>query len=510
MKQATAIAVLVLIFLSTAVPLVLWIHEDTAPPAWDQSWHAMISGDMYRQLTWRSVASTEMLEERYPIFNLKRGMYPPFVYAATVPSYTLFGMGYDAALLTNLLFLAILIGSAFLIGRSLHSDEAGLIIAFILGSAPGLIALTREYLLDFPLVAMVALGYAMLLMSDSFEDRRYALLFGIAFGLGMLTKWTYAVYIIIPTAYAAVVFLRRHLGRKTDYPAFWNLAMPLVVIIGLMLLWYTPSHLKEVVPILSFYSGTGGLEGYPSSATLAGWTHYGSVIISDYSFLFFLLFIAGIMHFILTDRRNSVLWTALCQILVAYIFFSSVSVKDPRYIMPVMVFLAVFSGIWIIRLRWKKTRLALIAVVVILGCMLSGATQHPSISTRYSAGGVPLLDLAGRYPHQGTIDFPSILRSIQQSSGGIPSTVCIIAESASLNDVNIPYFAIMGDYPIRFMLGNGCNPKAFDFSVVGPIEESWRSDTIKRSRTMLNLNLDSFREVYTSADGSIIVYKRAG
>src|SRR5262245_64327135 len=50
---------------------------------------------------------------------------------------------------------------------------------------------------------MVALSIRSLIHTNEFSDRKRAVIFGIICGLGMLTKWTFAFFVILPALWFA-------------------------------------------------------------------------------------------------------------------------------------------------------------------------------------------------------------------------------------------------------------------------------------------------------------------
>ena len=331
--------IILIIFLFQAIQLVSWINKDSSNPAWDQSWHAMVSANKYMQLFEKTNLTTKQVEEIYPIFRFANNYYPPFYHISTVPFYIVFGNNYDSALLTNLFFLFILIVSSFFIGKKLYNVKAGLIISFIISTIPIHSLLMRDYLIDFSLSAMVALGFVLLLYTENFENIKYSILFGLAFGLGVLTKWSYPIYIFIPFCYSLYVFFRKNFYEKKNYTKVKNIVYPLILAIIIALRWYTFSRIKILIPTILMYSKIGPVEGDPSFLSISGLTYYFNIIINDYSFFYFIIFVISIIILIKNFKENKTKTMLLLQIIFIYIFFTFLSNKDARYILPIYIFL---------------------------------------------------------------------------------------------------------------------------------------------------------------------------
>lgn len=129
---------------------------------------------------------------------------PPLPWLPAVLLYRLFGVSTDVALMSNSFYIAILLFSVYGIGKRLHSPGVGLLSAFLVSTYPLLFNLSRTLYPDLPLTAMVALNLYFLLRADRFRDRLNSLLFGLTFGLGLLTKWQFLAFVAGPVAYVVV------------------------------------------------------------------------------------------------------------------------------------------------------------------------------------------------------------------------------------------------------------------------------------------------------------------
>ena len=67
---------------------------------------------------------------------------------------------------------------------------------------------------------------------------------------------------------------------------------------------------------------------------------------------------------------------------------------------------------------------------------------------------------------------------------------------------NLPYYSLKGNYPVRYMV-SGCNPLEFDYTILGPIVESWRSSIFEQSKTILEENINNFEAIYFFKGGAV-------
>ncbi len=175
--------------------------------------------------------------------------YPPLVHYMAAVAYRLFGVSEEIAVMTNLLYLFVLLLATWYIGRRLSSRENattdGVLATLILASFPMIYAMSRYLYLDLALTALVALCVAFLLGSDRLSRRTPALWFGLAIGLAFLVKWTTAAFLIGPLAYVVwrsgvVPEMARH--PRELLPNWLRLLLVLVVSAVLNLAWLYPAR----------------------------------------------------------------------------------------------------------------------------------------------------------------------------------------------------------------------------------------------------------------------------
>jgi 4-amino-4-deoxy-L-arabinose transferase-like glycosyltransferase len=171
---------------------------------------------------------------------------PPLYFLSAVPLYRLFGISPDVATMVNVFYLALLFGSVYAIGRRLGGRPVGLLAAFVIATMPMIYAISRYFYLELALTALVALSVYLLLASQGFENRLASLLFGISFGLGLLTKRTYLVFVLAPLCLVvvrsqAVQSLRQRL-RAGQWIDVKGLLVALAIGLVLALAWYLPAR----------------------------------------------------------------------------------------------------------------------------------------------------------------------------------------------------------------------------------------------------------------------------
>lgn len=504
-----AAVMLILIFLLQASMLLFFIGKDNGAPDWDESWHAMISLNEYRQAFDNSVWSTYELEKAYPIFEFANNYYPHFFHWIAAFFYVILSATYKTALLSNLFFLAVLTISSYFIGKKLYNKEAGLFISFIVSTIPLYSSLMRVYLIDFALSSMVSLGLMFLIYSDCFRNTWHSVFFAVVSGFGMLTKWTYMIYLIVPLFFCAYNLISASAApakKMARIPVYNNLVFALISFLIICMSWYTPQRISSISSELSSNLRNGMLEKDPSGLNTDNILFYFFEMVKGLSFFYFILFAAGAVQVISIKKRtitDNMLVFFLASIAFTYLFFTAIGNKDPRYIAPVFLYMAIIAAS-----HYKKIikHPAALAFIVILGLLSSIALNSPDVNLNFSAGKIFLLDTKGIYPEASDNEIFRLLDMINKSADGNNVSVCIIAESKSINDVNIPYYSMLGKFPVEYMIGNGCDPEKHDYVITGKIEETWRSGRFRESMERLNGNRDRFELI--GGIGGAQVYKK--
>jgi 4-amino-4-deoxy-L-arabinose transferase-like glycosyltransferase len=176
---------------------------------------------------------------------------PPAFYLATQPFYWLFGRSADTAQLVNLFGLALVLYLTFLLGRALANDGVALLAVLLTALFPMTAAMTRLYYMENLITSMVLLNLLALLKSEHFSRRGWSWLWGVSFGLGMLTKWTYPIYVLLP---ALAVMGRIALYDLWPWRPTWRLdwwralgATVLAVTLAVGLRWLNDAQINELL-----------------------------------------------------------------------------------------------------------------------------------------------------------------------------------------------------------------------------------------------------------------------
>ena len=138
----------------------LWFALDRAVPTWDDADYLTGSMNYWQALQHPHWFSGQWWTQMW----LLSSKIPPLTYISTTPFLDRFGTGVDGATLVNLLFSAVLLSSVCALGMHLFDRRVGLWAAGLCVLLPGLYRVRLDFLLDYPLAAIVTLTFWCLTM----------------------------------------------------------------------------------------------------------------------------------------------------------------------------------------------------------------------------------------------------------------------------------------------------------------------------------------------------------
>lgn len=292
----------------------LWFAIDQSVPAWDQADY--LTGVLNY---WKALQHPQWFSgEWWTSFWMLSSKIPPFVYISTTPVISLFGAGADQSTLINLLYSAILLGAVYGLGLRLFSVQVGLWAAGLCLLLPGLYGIRLDFLIDFPLVALVSLSFWCLTawwltlnetVKSADEGKAQATqpglsalrssspcgvivqaavrfhsggaipmqvqpwlwigAFGVAFGLALLTKQTALFFLLTPIVWLGVLAI-----RKRRWIKLLQLLVGLAIALYVCLPWYRTNWLLMLTAGKRATVDSAIAEGDPSLNSLAAWTFY--------------------------------------------------------------------------------------------------------------------------------------------------------------------------------------------------------------------------------------------
>jgi len=351
----------VVIWLLSVILLWRWLAHDSRPLSWDAAEHAFSTISYYQLLLLHRLSLDAVFSVQF--------WYPPLVYLVAIPFFGLFGVHPDVAVWgSGAVFLLILFASTYSIAARIGGRVQGAIALLLIASYPIIVHDSRNFMLDIPLAAMVSLGFYLLLRTELFTSGRASVAFGIVSGLGMLTKWTYLIYLIAPVLLGLIKGLK---SRDDKSRVIINTLLAGTIGLVVMSLWYAPVLL---VKGQAFWGRTfqvvatnAEMEGDPQVPSVGSLAFYLKTLLRYYLWLpYFVLAVSGLIFCLLArDSRHRSLALAF---IVSYAVLVLIPQKGFRYVIPMLPYCAVASSLLLGRLRGgpRTTAIAVVAAVFAL------------------------------------------------------------------------------------------------------------------------------------------------
>src|SRR5262245_61419768 len=169
---------------------VAFLHQDDAPPVWDEALHLLLAARFEDFLRAPSRSTFDALCSAWDF-------YPPLYHAIVGALSALLGSAALAARVVNLGWLAVLAWGTHRAAAVLFGRAAGAIAATLVVTFPIVTQLSRMAITDFGLAALAAASVGFLLTSD-LRSQGSAVGFGLLLGAGLLTKWLFPAYVAGP------------------------------------------------------------------------------------------------------------------------------------------------------------------------------------------------------------------------------------------------------------------------------------------------------------------------
>ena len=477
--------VLGLIWLVGAIGDRLWFTLDHSIPNWDQAdyltgvlnyWHALqapqwFSGDWWTRL-WQLSSKI-----------------PPLVYITTAPLIGLFGAGADQSTLVNLGFSALLLGSVYTIGICLFTLPVAFWATGLCLLMPGLYRVRLDFLLDFPLTALVTLCFACLTvwrergkkskakglglknaldlslypLAFSLSDWLLAAAIGITLGLALMAKQPALLFLVVPLAWA---------GVESIWQRAWIRLLQLVLAVCLSTViwvpWYRTNWLLMLSATKRATIDSAIAEHDPSLLSLDAWTYYLKALPEMISLPLLVVPLVGFLFFWRRSRvssqclgetdfepktksyrqqvyvasRAALVWLAVyCG--GGYLLSSLNVNKDDRYVVPYLpiVSLLLAYGLTLLPKRWQLLQWSTVGLAMVL--MFNNLVALPLGSTPPQTSFSQHFAYTGEaYPHA------QVIASVIQTQPYVRSTIGVLPSTGQINQHNINYYGNLQNFRV--------------------------------------------------------------
>jgi 4-amino-4-deoxy-L-arabinose transferase-like glycosyltransferase len=447
-----------------------WLARDRAVPQWDQTHHLTGSLNYLHALQNAHWFSGEWWRSLWMLSSKN----PPLPYIATAPFQQLFGKGPDEALWVMLLWSGILLISIYALGKHLFNREVGLLAAFICMVMPGMYVYRLQYLIDYPLTALVAASFCCLTLWREvnplpslpsktpksppllgevlIKQWLWAIILGLCLGLSFMAKQAVIFFLFVPLVWTFFRNLwQRAWGRIAQLIAAFGIA-------GLIFFpWYSTNWIYFIGNYQSGIAAAAVREGDPPLNTLAAWIYYFQQLPHYYSLPLLVIPIAGLLlsaiQVALSTRPvrkstslYSLYWLALFLV-SSYLLCSALVNKDTRYILPALPIFSIILAKGLLTFRDRATGvrwgiLALISLQMLLNLFPIAATLATPI--------LRPLDLHPQFPPYTGSDFPhaKIVAEIIRAAPQLQATVGVMPATATINHNNFNYYGALADFQV--------------------------------------------------------------
>ncbi len=473
----------------------IWFAIDRSIPGWDQADYLNGALTYWRVLQTAQVFSVQWWVELWQLST----KIPPLVYISTTPFLAIFGTGPDQSTLVNLLYSAIVLGSVYRLGTYLFSITVGLWAAGLCVLMPALTVVRLDYLLDYPLAALVTLCFTCLTLwrgarwqrvtsqshqlssantapvsqnNEKVSGKRVSVALrspgrwqssahewllvvatGMTLGLALMVKQPALFFLLLPLLWSLVEIL-----KQRDWRGLLQGVLLLVIAIAVFYPWYRTNWLLILTAGKRATVDSAIAEGDPSLLSIQAWIYYLKYLPDMVSWPPLLVAGCGFLSFGWrawrrrqakdsdvpvqpeqrprdNDDRRSVIW--LLVFLVGGYLLSSLNVnKDLRYAIPYLPVLAVLLAYGFSLLPRMFRGLRWAAVG--LTAVLLIANLFPIVPVAVRQQWSPL------YQHQVYVGpaFPhaQVVAAVAEAQPYQRSTVGVVPSTFEVNQHNINYY----------------------------------------------------------------------
>jgi 4-amino-4-deoxy-L-arabinose transferase-like glycosyltransferase len=352
-RPALGIALVLLPFLALTL---WWIAADSRVPDFD-SGRSLQNALAMRDALGRGDLLAPITQDNF-------NHYPPLLYLVASLGLAIGGDSIDSMRLAHILvFMPLLALGVWGTARRAYGQRAGLLAAVFALGTPIVVSLFHAFMLDVAQTALVAVCVWLVLESRRFERVGIAALAGLAGGGAMLLKPTTAIFL---SGFVVVVLARG--GWRNWRGLLGFLAVGAVLSVP----WYVEHYtqLRGLTAGAATDTTGGGASSYltPPRTSFTnviwyGWDLLNVELLAPLFAAFVVGAVVAAVRFARTRRSDDPTPELLIGGLVSYVGITWIILKDPRYTLPALVYVATLGVAWLPALRGIPRRLAAGAVV---------------------------------------------------------------------------------------------------------------------------------------------------
>ncbi len=479
-SKVNHILTLTILWLLGAVSDRLWFAFDNSVPAWDQADY--LTGSL---TYWRALQNVQLFSgEWWKHFWQLSPKVPPLTYIITVPFQNVFGRGADEATLVHLLFSAILLTSVYSLGSKLFNQKVGFWAAVLSILFPGLYRYRLQFLLDYPLTAMVTLSFSCLTFwyfskgnreqgtgnreqgigkidkfislifaktgilskTKNLKNWLWATAFGLTFGLAILVKQTTIFFLFVPLLWVGINIL-----KKRQWYKLIQLIYSLCLSVAIFYPWARTNWLLMLTAGKRATVDSAIAEGDPNLLSLDAWIYYGKLLPYHISLPLLIIPIGGlIFYFIRLNKKQenfstnlpSFQWLAIFLI-GGYLICSLNINKDFRYTLPLLPVLSILLAFCLMQFPIKVGKqiryftVGLAILLMLLNLWPVDVIFLRKITAWLSPGATYYAHLGKEWPHR------KVIAEIIKTDPYLRSTLGVLPSTPEINQHNLNYYGAL-------------------------------------------------------------------
>jgi len=353
----------IFIIIAQVVLSFIWLKQDNFPLWFDYGGYYKKSIEVYRSL------DSGMISFLQALFSTQNPGFVPYriiLPLSSVPWYFIFGISTDVAVLGNTSFLMIMLFSLYALVARIFDRTTAFFSVFLLATSPGFFIYYHRYSPEFAASAFVALTAYFLYRSKNFQNRAFAILAGVSFGLGMLAKEMTFAFIAGLLLYF-LFFQRGYFKRNKNFFAHFFVFCLATLVLVLPFYWLHMKHLLQNIFQCAYSRQMAQRYAMVNAYNLEGILFYLRAIFK-FLFLPFYLLWAFFGIFLLLKGKLRDKWLILFWIASSYIILCSTQTRAPEYALPLLIPLTMAAShgvVFISRRRFIK--ICIFSLILIWG-----------------------------------------------------------------------------------------------------------------------------------------------
>ncbi len=247
-------------------------------------------------------------------------------------------------LINNMAYMAVGLVSIYWIGRQLMSSSAGLWSAVLWALTPTVFAQSRILMVDFSVATLLALNLA-LALEPRFQSTGYAVLLGLATGLGLMTKRPFLLLYMPILAWLLWGAVQQ--GGFRSRRVFANFCLYGAVALFISFGWYGFEPKATVLQSLQFQlNEVKELSFHIQDNIDVPWFYMRRLFLYQLGPVLFIFSAVSLAYFVFTRRFFFPL--SVVFLLSAHSLFTN---REERFIYPILAFVMPMNGVFLASLK---------------------------------------------------------------------------------------------------------------------------------------------------------------